>query len=51
MSWCSSWINQSKVNKAFCESNNIMFIDTSYNQMEVLEAFVNNVKHSIQDKT
>ena len=45
--WCEGWINQSKKNKEFCEKNNIEFIDTSYNQMEILGEFVNSVKQNI----
>ena len=47
LTWCEGWINQSKKNKEFCEKNNIEFIDTSYNQMEILGEFVNSVKQNI----
>lgn len=47
LNWCTGWINQSKKNKEFCEKNNIMFIDTSFNQMSVLGEFVDNVKQII----
>ncbi len=50
LSWCSGWINQSKKNKEFCEKNNILFIDTSYNQMEELNKFVDFVKQNINSK-
>lgn len=45
LSWCTGWINASKKNKEFCEKNNIMFIDTSFNQMEVLSKFVCSLKN------
>ena len=47
LKWCSGWINQSKKNKEFCEKNDIMFIDTSFNQIEVLKEFVDYVKQNI----
>ena len=48
LKWCAGWIAQSKRNKEFCQNNNITFIDTSYNQMEVLGEFVENIKQNIQ---
>lgn len=48
LKWCEGWINQSKKNKEFCLKNNIKFIDTSINQMDVLSEFVDNVKQIIQ---
>ncbi len=44
LSWCSDWIKKSKEYKQFCEQNNIEFIDTSINQNNVLQEFVNRVK-------
>lgn len=49
LKWCAGWIAQSKRNKEFCQNNNITFIDTSYNQMEVLGEFVENVKQNINN--
>ena len=49
LKWCEGWINQSKKNKEFCEKNNIIFIDTSYNQMESLGEFVDSIKQNINE--
>ena len=49
LKWCEGWINQSKKNKEFCEKNNIIFIDTSYNQMESLGEFVDSIKQNTNE--
>ena len=46
LKWCKGWIDQSKKNKEFCKKNNIIFIDTSYNQMESLGEFVDSIKQN-----
>jgi len=43
LSWCEDWIKKSKEYKLFCEEYGIHFVDTSTNQMEVLEKFLHNM--------
>lgn len=45
LNYCESWINSSKINQELCNKNNILFIDTSYNQMSILQDIVNKIKH------
>ena len=44
LNWCTSWINKSKEHKKFCEENNILYIDTSFNQQEILHNLLNILK-------
>ncbi|MBO5884735.1 MAG: hypothetical protein J6Q51_02965, partial [Clostridia bacterium] len=44
LSWCTDWIKKSKQYKQFCEENNIEFIDTSVNQTQVLQDFLNRLQ-------
>ncbi len=44
LSWCEDWIKKSIEYKNFCEENGIKFLDTSFNQNEVLENFLNEYK-------
>ncbi len=44
LSWCTDWIKKSVENKQFCKERGIEFIDTSNNQNEVLQDFLNKVK-------
>lgn len=46
LSWCSDWIEKSKEYKNFCEKNDIEFIDTSINQNDVFQLFLNKLKES-----
>ena len=43
-SWCSDWIKKAQKQQAYCKENNIMFFDTSFNQMEVLSNIVEMLK-------
>ena len=45
LSWCTDWIKKSVENKQFCEESGIEFIDTSNNQNEVLQDFLDKVKN------
>ena len=45
-SWCKNWIKESIKNKQFCDKNGIEFIDTSINQNQVLECFINKIKNN-----
>ena len=44
LSWCDDWIRKSKDYKKFCGENDIEFIDTSFNQTQVLQSFVERVE-------
>lgn len=44
MSWCTDWIKKSKQYQEFCQENGIDFIDTSFNQIEVLQEIVKKIK-------
>ena len=44
LSWCTDWINKSKQNKKFCEENDILFVDTSKNQKQVLDNILKLIK-------
>lgn len=44
LSWCTDWIKKSKEYEQFCKENNIEFVDTSINQTQVLQNFLNNFK-------
>ena len=46
LSWCDGWIKNSKNHKQFCENNNFIFVDTSYNQMSVLSGLVKKIESS-----
>lgn len=39
-SWCSDWIEKAKIQQEFCNQNDILFFDTSFNQQEVLNTIV-----------
>ena len=41
LNWCTSWLKKSKENKEFCEENNIMFIDTSFDMFEKFQEVLN----------
>lgn len=45
LSWCEDWIKQSKKHQQFCEKNDIVFYDTSFNQCEVLQSILDNIKN------
>lgn len=47
LSWCADWIKKSKEYKEFCSENDIEFIDTSKNQIQVLEDFLERVKNGL----
>ena len=44
LSWCTDWIKKGKEQKEFCEANGIEFIDTSIDQMVVLQDILNKIK-------
>lgn len=44
LSWSKGWIEKSKKNQEFCIQNNILYIDTSINQLDVLNNIVNQIK-------
>lgn len=50
LSWCTDWIKKSVENLQFCEENGIEFIDTSFNQNEVLSNYLDVNKNILMDK-
>lgn len=48
LNWCTGWINKSKEYKQFCEENELLFIDTSFNQVEVLNDCLTMIKNEQQ---
>lgn len=44
-SWCESWIRHSKTNEQFCKDNNLIYLDTSVNQKQVLKEFAKKLKN------
>lgn len=42
--WCTSWIKDSKRDEQFCKDNNLIYLDTSLNQKQVLREFVSKFK-------
>ena len=44
LSWCTDWIKKSQYYQQFCKQNNLLFFDTSFNQMQVLENIVEKIK-------
>ena len=50
LSWCSDWIKKAKKQQKYCEQNNILFFDTSYNQQEVLNKIIDGLAQKEQNK-
>ena len=50
LKWCRGWINSSKKQQEYCRENNIDFYDTSFNQMEIINNIVNEIKRRLSDK-
>ncbi len=46
LSWATDWIRKSQKYKQFCEENNLLFFDTSFNQVEVLQDIINKIKEN-----
>lgn len=46
MSWCESWIKESKINEQFCKDNDLIYIDTSINQKKVLKEVISKLKNN-----
>lgn len=44
LSWCTDWIKKAQKQQEYCKQNDIMFFDTSFNQMDVLDNIVNEFK-------
>lgn len=44
LSWCTSWIKSAKKQQEYCLQNDIKFYDTSYNQPEVLNNIIKELK-------
>ena len=47
LSWATDWIRKSKTYKEFCEQNDLLFFDTSFNQVEVLKSIVEKIKNKV----
>ena len=45
MKWCASWIKDSIRDEKFCKENDLIFVDTSFNQKRVLKQIVAKIKN------
>ena len=49
-SWCASWIKESNINEQFCKDNDLIYLDTSRNQKQVLNEFIKKLKNNLKNK-
>lgn len=45
--WCSSWLKSAQNQQAYCKENNIEYVDTSYNHIEVINDVVQKLSKKI----
>lgn len=45
-SWCAGWIKESCKNEKFCKDNDLIYLDTSINQKQVLKEFIKKLKNN-----